>query len=132
MNRRAQQFWVTHQLASWRPSPGVLAGVGGGAWLAVAVITAPAARHWYNRWRATPAEAAGAMPGDDLIPHPKMTSTRAVTIGAPPAEVWAWLAQIGQGRGGFYSYDVLETWPGATFTAPARSSRSTRRCIQAT
>jgi hypothetical protein len=108
MNRRAQQFWVTHQLASWRPSPGVLAGVGGGAWLAVAVITAPAARHWYNRWRATPAEAAGAMPGDDLIPHPKMTSTRAVSIGAPPAEVWAWLAQIGQGRGGFYSYDVLE------------------------
>jgi len=107
MNRRAL-FWVTHQLASWRPPPGVLAAVGGGARLAAAVMTAPAARHWYNRWGTTPAEAAAAMPGDDLIPHPKMTSTRAVTIGAPPAEVWAWLAQIGQGRGGFYSYDVLE------------------------
>jgi hypothetical protein len=93
---------------SWRPSPDVLAGIGGGAWLAAAVITAPAARHWYNGWGATPAEVAGAMPGDDLVPYPKMASTRAITIGAPPAEVWAWLVQIGQGRGGFYSYDVLE------------------------
>ena len=122
MNRHAQpRFWVTSHLANpirrrlrsrpartWRPSAGVLAGIGGGAQLAAAVITAPAARHWYNRWGTTPAEAAGAMPGDDLIPHPKMASTRAVTIGAPPAEVWAWLVQIGQGRGGFYSYDVLE------------------------
>ncbi len=24
-----------------------------------------------------------------------------------PDEVWAWLVQIGQGRGGFYSYDAL-------------------------
>jgi hypothetical protein len=37
-----------------------------------------------------------------------MTSTRAITIGAPPDQVWPWLVQLGQGRGGFYSYDVLE------------------------
>jgi F420H(2)-dependent quinone reductase len=93
---------------SWHPSPEVLAGIGGAVRLAAAVITAPAGRHWYNRWGATPAEAAAAMPGDDLVPHPKMASTRAITIGVPPAEVWAWLVQIGQGRGGFYSYDALE------------------------
>jgi hypothetical protein len=33
---------------------------------------------------------------------------RAITIGAPPEDVWAWLVQIGQGRGGFYSFDALE------------------------
>jgi hypothetical protein len=92
----------------WRPSADLLAGISGATQVAAAVITAPVARHWYNRWGATPAEAAGAMPGDGLVPHPKMASTRAITIGAPPARVWAWLAQIGQGRGGFYSYDALE------------------------
>ena len=48
------------------------------------------------------------MPGVELVPQPKITSTRAITIGAPPREVWPWLVQIGQGRGGFYSYDALE------------------------
>lgn len=37
-----------------------------------------------------------------------LKSTRAVTIGAPRDAVWPWLAQIGQGRGGLYSYDDLE------------------------
>jgi hypothetical protein len=38
--------------------------------------------------------------------------TRAVTINAPLDEVWAWLAQIGQDRGGFYSYEWLENLAG--------------------
>ena len=74
----------------------------------MALLTAPAARRWYNRWGAAPAEVAGAMPGDQLVPAPKLACTRAVTIGAPPQEVWAWLVQIGRGRGGFYSFDALE------------------------
>jgi hypothetical protein len=85
-----------------------LDGIKGGAQVAAAVITAPVARHWYNRWGATTAEVAGTMPGDKLVPLPKLSSTRAITIDAPPEEVWAWLAQIGQGRGGFYSFDTLE------------------------
>ena len=32
----------------------------------------------------------------------------AVTIDAPPEEVWPWLAQIGYQRGGLYSYDRLD------------------------
>lgn len=72
------------------------------------LLTAPVARRWYNRWGATPAEVGATMPGDELVPAPKMTSTRAITINARPETVWAWLIQIGQGRGGFYSYDALE------------------------
>jgi hypothetical protein len=52
------------------------------------------------------------MPGDELVPQPVLLSTRAVTIDAPPSAVWPWLAQIGQGRGGLYSYDALENLMG--------------------
>ncbi|HET6531944.1 MAG TPA: SRPBCC family protein [Actinoplanes sp.] len=84
-----------------------LAWFGGGLLLAVAAY-APAMRHWYLTWGATDAEVAAAMPGDDLLPEPDMTSTRAITIGAPPAAVWPWLAQMGSGRGGAYTYDWIE------------------------
>jgi hypothetical protein len=84
----------------WRPSREVLAGIGGAAQVAVMLLTAPAARRWYNRRGAAAAEVAGTMPGDELVPVRKMTSTRAITISAPPEEVWAWLVQIGHGRGG--------------------------------
>ena len=31
-----------------------------------------------------------------------------MTVDAPAAEVWRWLVQLGQGRGGMYSYEGLE------------------------
>ncbi len=80
----------------------------GGAQIAAVVLTSPASRRWYNRWGATHAEVACAMPGDELVPSPKLASTRAISISAPPGDVWAWLVQIGQGRGGLYSFDALE------------------------
>lgn len=46
-------------------------------------------------------------PGSPLI-----QATRAVTVHAPATEVWRWLVQIGQDRGGFYSYDWLENLAG--------------------
>ncbi len=52
------------------------------------------------------------MPGDELVPHPKSTATHAITINAPVAEVWSWLVQIGQDKGGFYSYSWLENLVG--------------------
>lgn len=48
------------------------------------------------------------LPGDELVPEPAEITTLAVGIAAPPERVWAWLVQIGQGRGGMYSYDWLE------------------------
>ncbi|HEX6229514.1 MAG TPA: hypothetical protein VFZ41_08670 [Solirubrobacterales bacterium] len=65
-------------------------------------------RPWHLRWGASDGEAEAEMPGDGLIDDPTLVSTRAVTIDADPQEVWAWLVQLGQGRGGFYSYDWIE------------------------
>jgi len=65
-------------------------------------------RPWHLRWGATTGETTRSLPGDELLKTPKQTATRAVTIEAPADEVWPWLVQIGQGRGGFYSYDYLE------------------------
>jgi hypothetical protein len=66
------------------------------------------ARPWMQRWGATDAELAARLPGDELVPQAHGQETRAITIGAPAATVWAWVAQIGQDRGGFYSYQALE------------------------
>jgi hypothetical protein len=65
-------------------------------------------RPWMTRWGATDQELEQVLPGDDLLSDPAMSITRAITIEATPAEIWPWLVQIGQGRGGFYSYDWLE------------------------
>jgi len=54
----------------------------------------------------------GGQPGDDLIPAADVTSTRGITIRRAPAAVWPWIAQLGQTRGGFYSYDWLENLVG--------------------
>lgn len=59
-------------------------------------------------WGATEEEQCEALPGDELVADPAITATRAVTIHAPVERVWAWLVQIGQDRGGMYSYDALE------------------------
>lgn len=80
----------------------------GGAGLALAAAYAPAVRRWYLTWGATEQEVTRLMPGDDLLPVPDLLSTRAVTIDAPPADVWPWLVQMGSGRGGAYTYDWIE------------------------
>lgn len=67
-----------------------------------------AVRPWHLRFGTTPAEVVAALPGDELVPDADLVATRAVSIAAPPAAVWPWLAQLGQGRGGFYTYDRLE------------------------
>src|SRR5512132_2606280 len=69
-------------------------------------------RPWQLRWGATDEERDATLPGDDLIPTPDLTATRAITVHAPADQVWPWIAQLGQGRGGFYSYDVLENLVG--------------------
>ncbi|MDP9983825.1 hypothetical protein J2W14_003248 [Pseudarthrobacter oxydans] len=69
-------------------------------------------RRFQLRWGATPAEADGGLPGDDFMSVAGLQSTRAITIEAPPDAVWPWLAQMGQGRGGLYSYDFLENLAG--------------------
>lgn len=60
------------------------------------------------RWGATDEEVARPMPGDDIVAHPVFNATRAVTVDARPDEIWPWLVQIGFGRAGWYSYDILD------------------------
>ena len=69
-------------------------------------------RPWQLRWGATAAEQQDALPGDELLGHADLSATRALTVRAPTGVVWPWVAQQGQGRGGFYSYDLLENLVG--------------------
>lgn len=71
-----------------------------------------AVRPWQLRWGATDEELDATLPGDDLLPNPDLMATRAITIDALADQVWPWIAQLGQGRGGFYSYDALENLVG--------------------
>jgi hypothetical protein len=64
------------------------------------------------RWGATDEECNEPLSGDDLIANADLTATRAITIRASAGQVWPWLAQLGQGRGGLYSYDFLENLVG--------------------
>lgn len=64
-----------------------------------------------TRWRnlgASDAERLAAYPGDELVAEPADNRTLAMTVHAPPGQVWQWLVQIGQGRGGLYRYDRIE------------------------
>jgi len=78
------------------------------------------ARRWQLRWGATAQELAGPIPGDELIARPDLTVTRAITVRAPAAQVWPWIAQLGQARGGFYSYDRLENLVGCNIHSADR------------
>ncbi|MGZ4674827.1 MAG: hypothetical protein ACXV8K_19365, partial [Ilumatobacteraceae bacterium] len=75
----------------------------------------PAARWWFMRWGADLAEVNEVLPGDELIGNPTMVTTRAITINARPEAIWPWLVQMGQDRGGLYSYDWLESLFGLHF-----------------
>jgi hypothetical protein len=74
----------------------------------------------YLRCGATDQEVGCSLPGDDLIPNADMNATRAITIRAAADHVWPWIAQLGQGRGGFYSYDRLENLVGCNIHSSDR------------
>jgi len=74
----------------------------------IAVATYPLWREWCLTWGATRDEAAGPLPGDGLLADPAIVTTRAISVGAPPAAIWPWLVQMGPGRGGVYTYDWIE------------------------
>jgi hypothetical protein len=53
-------------------------------------------------------EIVAKLPGDELLPGAGLVTTRAITIDALPEAIWPWLAQMGSGRGGAYTYDWIE------------------------
>jgi hypothetical protein len=82
--------------------------------VALASLTAlsvlyPLVRRAILTWGATSEEATARLPGDELLEDADGVSTRAITIDAPAASVWPWLAQMGPSpRGGAYTYDWIE------------------------
>ena len=80
------------------------AAAGVGVWAAVRPRTLA--------WGASCDEVIRPLPGDDLVANPLYVTTRAITVRAPAAAVWPWLVQLGQNRGGFYTYDVVENLMG--------------------
>lgn len=63
-----------------------------------------------SRWGATNEEVNAILPGDEYIDTPLITTTKAITIQATPADIWPWLIQLGVDRGGMYSYLWVENW----------------------
>jgi hypothetical protein len=82
------------------------------AMLSFMVVYVARIRPWHVRGGATDEEVARALPGDEVTPDARYFANHAVTIEAPASEVWPWLAQIGQDRGGFYSYSWIENLVG--------------------
>jgi hypothetical protein len=66
-----------------------------------------------KRWGATEDEVHRSLPGDDLVAHPMVETTHAITIHAPAAAIWPWLVQMGYDRGWWYTdahwYRLVET-----------------------
>lgn len=84
---------------------GWIAGVIGLVYAASVAATRPMSLSWGS----TPEERAARLAGDEM--HPTVAAYRidhAITIHAPVSSIWPWLVQLGQDRGGFYSYDWLE------------------------
>ena len=76
--------------------------------LALAMLYWFPVRRWFARWGTTPEDVNRTMAGDAVILNPTHSATHAVSVDAPPEDIWPWLVQIGYRRGGLYSYDWLD------------------------
>jgi hypothetical protein len=90
----------------------LIESISGASQIAANLLLYPLLRGWRRQWGATEEERARRLPGDELVAEPQWTYNHAISIEAPPASVWPWLVQLGQGRGGFYTYEGLENLVG--------------------
>lgn len=86
-------------------------GLVGAMGIAVDFAT-PFLRRIRSRWGVDDATARKRFPGDELVAKPSWCWTHGVEIDAAPEAVWPWIAQMGQNKGGFYSYQWLENLTG--------------------
>ena len=94
------------------PGVGVLAALEGAGLVAWNFVATPFVGSKRLRWGTHKTEATDPLPGDELVADPKWSYTLGIDIAAPPGAIWPWIAQIGQRRGGFYSYQTLENMAG--------------------
>ncbi len=87
-----------------------------GTWITLGAVSTLVAIYAYGvrprlvRWGATDEEVEGPYPGVDLIAGGSRGTTMAVTIEAPPSQVWPWLVQMGVNRGVWYTWDYWRPW----------------------
>ncbi|HYP76777.1 MAG TPA: hypothetical protein VER12_12505 [Polyangiaceae bacterium] len=86
-------------------------GLLGAVWIVVCVAT-PFLRKFRLHWGTPPKQRSRTFPGDDLIPEPRWFWCHAIELEAACPEVFPWLVQMGQDKGGFYSYEWLENLVG--------------------
>lgn len=98
----------------------VTAAATAAAGVAVTALTAYFATGQHRRIGATDAEVEERLPGDGLVPGATVVATRAITIDAPVDYVWPWVVQMGQDRGGFYTYTTLENLAGCEIANASR------------
>jgi hypothetical protein len=91
---------------------GVLAAIEGAVLILWNLLATPFVGRKRLRWGTVNTEATDSLPGDALVPQPKWSYTLGIEVDASPEHVWPWIAQIGQGRGGFYTYQTLENLVG--------------------
>ena len=77
---------------------------------AAGIVGAALLRRRYLGWGATDEDQNRTLAGDELLPSADQSATRAITVDTAAENVWPWIVQLGQGRGGFYSYDWLENF----------------------
>jgi len=85
----------------------VFDNAGGALLILGTIVLRPIVRRHYSRWGTTDAEINRPLPGDERV-RSRVTTNAAITIKAKAADVWPWIAQFGQERGGMYSYELLE------------------------
>lgn len=95
------------------------AGVGG-ALIMLLDFATPFLRAARSHWGTSAEDAGRAHPGDRHVPEPRWQWTHAIHIAAPPERVWPWVAQLGQSKAGFYSYQALENLAGCEIQNAAR------------
>ena len=98
------------------PGVGVLAALEGLVLVLWNLVATPFIGRRRLGWGTIGTEATDALPGDQLVPEPKWSNTLGVAVDAQPEDVWPWIAQLGQGRGGFYTYQTLENMVGCKIT----------------
>jgi deazaflavin-dependent oxidoreductase (nitroreductase family) len=90
-----------------------------------AVIAEAVLVHLGRTYGSTRAERDMRIPGDDVVARPVVVTNHAITIDAPPSDVWPWLVQMGWGRAGWYTAGWVDrllfpaNGPSATAIFPA-------------
>ena len=98
------------------PGVGILAALEGIALVVWHAVATPFIGRRRLRWGTVGTEITDSLPGDELVTEPKWSYTLGIAVAASPEAVWPWIAQIGQGRGGFYTYQTLENLVGCRIT----------------